>query len=80
MREERVLKDMTQLGERYDVAISTRISERSAAAAAILKEARGNYAMIVMGVSTRPGEELFFGNTTTAVLKDWKNPILMVAS
>jgi Kef-type K+ transport system membrane component KefB/nucleotide-binding universal stress UspA family protein len=80
VREERVLKDMTQLGERYDVAISTRISERSAAAAAILKEAGRHYAMIVMGVSARPGEELFFGNTATAVLKDWKNPILMVAS
>jgi nucleotide-binding universal stress UspA family protein len=36
--------------------------------------------MIVMGVSARPGEELFFGNTATAVLKDWKAPILMLAS
>jgi len=34
----------------------------------------------VMGVSARPGEELFFGNTMTAVLKEWKNPVLMLAS
>ena len=65
LREERVLKDMAELGERYDVAVTTRISPRAAAADAILKEGRRNFAMIVMGVSARPGEELFFGNTAT---------------
>ncbi|HEY4075795.1 MAG TPA: cation:proton antiporter [Rhizomicrobium sp.] len=80
LREESVLKDMSRLGERYDVMVTTKISPRSAAADAILKEARRSYAMIVMGVSARPGEELFFGNTATTVLKEWKNPILMLAS
>jgi Kef-type K+ transport system membrane component KefB/nucleotide-binding universal stress UspA family protein len=80
LREERVLKDMTELGERYGVAVTTRISPRSAAAGAILKEAARNFSMIVMGVAARPGEELFFGNTATAVLKDWQKPILMLAS
>jgi Kef-type K+ transport system membrane component KefB/nucleotide-binding universal stress UspA family protein len=79
-REEGVLKDMVQLGERYDVAVSTRISSRAAASGAILKEASRNTAMIVMGVNARPGEELFFGNTVTEVLKEWKSPALMVAS
>ena len=79
-REERVLKDMAELGERYDVTVTSRISPRSAAAEAILKEGRRNVAMIVMGVSARPGQELFFGNTATAVLKDWNAPILMLAS
>jgi Kef-type K+ transport system membrane component KefB/nucleotide-binding universal stress UspA family protein len=80
VREESVLKDMTELGERYDVTVTSRISPRSAAADAILKEARSNVAMIVMGVSARPGEELFFGNTATSVLKAWDAPILMLAS
>jgi Kef-type K+ transport system membrane component KefB/nucleotide-binding universal stress UspA family protein len=80
VREESVLKDMVELGERYNVKVITRISARSAAADAILKEAGRNFAMIVMGVSARPGEELFFGNTVAAVLKDWKAPILMLAS
>jgi nucleotide-binding universal stress UspA family protein len=79
-REEGVLKDMTQLGERYDVTASTRISSRSAASGAILKEASRNTMMIVMGVSARPGEELFFGNTVTEVLKDWKGAALLIAS
>ena len=78
VREEKVLKDIARLGERYDVAVSTHISSRTAAPAAILKEARRGYAMIVMGVSARPGEDLFFGNTVMAVLKEWKNPVLMV--
>jgi Kef-type K+ transport system membrane component KefB/nucleotide-binding universal stress UspA family protein len=80
LREERVLKDMTELGERYNVAVTTRISARSAAPEAILKEARRNISMIVMGVATRPGDDLYFGNTASAVLKDWHGPILMLAS
>jgi len=80
LREESVLKDTVELGERYDVTVRTRISPRSAAPDAILKEARRNFSMIVMGVSARPGEELFFGNTATAILKDWNGPILLLAS
>jgi nucleotide-binding universal stress UspA family protein len=80
LREERVLKDMAELGQRYDVPVITRISQRGAPAGAILTEARRGFSMVVMGVSARPGEELFFGNTVTAVLKDWKAPILLVAS
>jgi Kef-type K+ transport system membrane component KefB/nucleotide-binding universal stress UspA family protein len=80
LREERVLKDVTELGERYEVSVTTRISARSSAAPAILREAKRNYAMIVMGVSVRSGEDLFFGNTATSVLKEWTNPILFLAS
>jgi Kef-type K+ transport system membrane component KefB/nucleotide-binding universal stress UspA family protein len=80
LREERVLKEMAELGERYDVTASTHISPRASAADAILKEGRRNFAMMVMGVSARPGEELFFGNTATQVLKGWKRPILLLAS
>ena len=80
LREERVLKDMAELGQRYDVPVTTRISQRAAAAGAILTEAKRGFSMVVMGVSARPGEELFFGNTVTAVLKEWKAPILLVAS
>ena len=79
-REEGVLKDITELAERYDVRFSTRISKRGAAAEAILKEANNGYGMIVMGVSPRPGEQLFFGNTAAAVFRDWKHPLLLVAS
>ena len=80
LREESVLKDMVELGERYDVNVGTRVSSRSGAAQAILKEGARNYAMIVMGASARPGEELYLGNTAGTVLQAWNGPILMLAS
>jgi Kef-type K+ transport system membrane component KefB/nucleotide-binding universal stress UspA family protein len=79
-REEGVLKDMVELAERYDVGLTTFISRRSGAAEAILREARQGYGMIVMGVSSRVGAELFFGNTAASIFRDWKNPLLLVAS
>ena len=80
LRAERVLKDITELGQRYGAALTTHISARSAAADAIIKEGRRNISLIVMGVAARPGEELFFGDTASAVLKQWQAPILMLAS
>jgi nucleotide-binding universal stress UspA family protein len=79
-REEGVLKDMTGLGDRYGVVAATRISARGAPADAIIQESRRNYAMIVMGVSARPGEALFFGNTATKVVGACRMPVLFVAT
>jgi nucleotide-binding universal stress UspA family protein len=36
--------------------------------------------MIVMGASSRAGDALFFGNTASAVFRDWKNPLLLIVS
>jgi nucleotide-binding universal stress UspA family protein len=80
VREEGVLKDVTGLADRYGVRLITQISQRSGAPQAILREARKGYGMIVMGVTARPGEDLFFGNTAAAVLRDWKSPVLFIAS
>ena len=50
---------MTELGERYDVARDhPHLAALGRAPKPILKEGRRNFAMIVMGVSARPGEEL----------------------
>ena len=43
-------------------------------------ESRRGYDLIVLGVSRRPGETLFFGNTATAVLDRSKVSNLFVAS
>ncbi len=79
-REEGVLKDMTDLAERYGARLTTRISKRTAAADAILKDNSRGYDLLVMGVNPRPGEELFFGNTAAAVLRGWKGACLFLAS
>ena len=44
-------------------------------------EARlGGYNLIIMGVTRRPGEVLFFGNVATAILESSERSILFVAS
>jgi Kef-type K+ transport system membrane component KefB/nucleotide-binding universal stress UspA family protein len=78
-QEEAVLKDIAELGERYDVALRTALQPRGSAETAILRYA-ANHNLIVMGVSQRPGEQLFFGNTANGVLKKYGGAILFVAS
>ena len=47
---------------------------------AILREASRGYDLVVLGVSRRPGDMLFFGNTAAAVLERSPTSIPFVAS
>ncbi len=79
-QEEEVLKDIMHLAERYNVETRTRIAGRGDAAEVILAEGvRGHHDLIVMGVSLRSGEELFFGNTAAQILKGWEKSALLLA-
>jgi nucleotide-binding universal stress UspA family protein len=78
-QEEALLKDIVELGERYDVGLRTALQSRGNAEVAILRHG-ANHNLIVMGVSQRPGDQLFFGNTANAVLKKYDGAILFVAS
>ena len=64
-----ILNDIAELASRYNVKIETRRVSDVRPANAILNEAKaGAHDLIVMGVSRRPGERLYFGDTPTAVL------------
>ncbi|HEY8698573.1 MAG TPA: cation:proton antiporter [Rhizomicrobium sp.] len=78
--EEAVLKDISRLAARYRVRLRTQIESHDLTDAPILKEALKRHDLIVMGVSRRSGDGLFFGNTASALLKKWKGAILFVAS
>ncbi len=79
--EEAVLKDIAELADRYDARVRTALRIDAAAEEAILREAkRGNYDLIVLGVTRRPGDTLFFGNMAAAVLERGDTAILFVAS
>lgn len=80
LQEEAVLKDIADLGERYKVTVRTALQPKVAADDAILKIAASGHALIIMGVGRRPGEQLYFGNTASAILKKWKGTALLVAS
>jgi Kef-type K+ transport system membrane component KefB/nucleotide-binding universal stress UspA family protein len=77
--EDAVLKDIAQLASRYDLDVKTAVAANRATDKPIVREAP-NHDLIVMGVSRRPGNVLFFGNTAAALMKDWEGPILFVAS
>ncbi len=79
--EEIVLKDIAELADRYEARVRTALRVDVAAEDAILKEAeRGGYDLIILGVTRRPGETLFFGNMAAALLERCETAILFVAS
>jgi nucleotide-binding universal stress UspA family protein len=75
-----VLKDIAALAERYDVALRNTTRANVAPDQAILREAGRGYDLVVLAVSRRPGDVLFFGNTATAVLERSPTSILFLAS
>ncbi len=78
--EEAVLKDIAGLADRYDARVRTALRIDVAPEDAILKAAERGYDLIIMGVTRRPGETLFYGNTAAAVLERCETAILFVAS
>ncbi len=78
--ERAALADIAALAERYEVKLRTLTRANVAPDEAILGEARNGYDLVVLGVSRRPGDTLFFGNTATAVLDRSKVSNLFVAS
>jgi nucleotide-binding universal stress UspA family protein len=78
-REEAALKDIADLAERYGVAIETAMRAQGAPADAITREAAKGATLVVMGVSQRSGDELFFGETAATVLTACTTPLVLVA-
>jgi len=75
-----VLRDIAALAERYDVALRSTTRADIAPDQAILHEAARGYDLVVLGVSRRAGDVLFFGNTAAAVLERSPTSNLFVAS
>jgi nucleotide-binding universal stress UspA family protein len=75
-----ILDDISTLAERYNVDVRRNMVEHAAPVEAILKEAKRDYDLIVLGANRRPGEALFFGNTAAAILDRSPIPKLFVAS
>jgi nucleotide-binding universal stress UspA family protein len=75
-----MLKDIADLAVRYGVQVDTAIRTRATPDKAIAREVVKGAAMVVMGVTQRPGEELFFGDTATTVLAAVTCPVVLLAS
>lgn len=75
------IRDIVELGKAYGVEVKGTLRSRRAAENAIIREARdGEYDLVVMGVSPRPGEQLFFGEVPADLLARAPCSLLFVAS
>jgi Kef-type K+ transport system membrane component KefB/nucleotide-binding universal stress UspA family protein len=76
-REQAILKEIVQLAEQYDQQVATRVRADQSPDEAVLTEAkRDGHNLIIMGVSRRPGDSLFFGETAAGIFE--KSPISVV--
>jgi nucleotide-binding universal stress UspA family protein len=79
--EEAILKDVVAIADGYNMSVRTAVLADEAADEAILAQVkRRKNNLIVMGVSRRPGEKLFFGDTAASLLQDAETSLLFVAS
>jgi Kef-type K+ transport system membrane component KefB/nucleotide-binding universal stress UspA family protein len=79
--EEAILREIVELGDQMEVTVRTVVRTNAVAADGIMRQVRaGRHNLIVMGVSPRPGETLFFGAAPASVLGRSERSILIVAS
>jgi Kef-type K+ transport system membrane component KefB/nucleotide-binding universal stress UspA family protein len=79
--EQAILKDITQLADQYDQKVSTAVRSDVGADEAVLATAKkGGHNLIIMGVSRRPGDKLFFGETAAGVFERAPVSVVLVAS
>jgi Kef-type K+ transport system membrane component KefB/nucleotide-binding universal stress UspA family protein len=75
------IRDIIDLGKAYGVDVKGTVRNRRDAENAIIREARGGrYDLLVMGVSPRPGDQLFFGEVPADLLERAPCSLLFIAS
>lgn len=75
------IREVVELGEHYGVAVNGIIRTVSARQDAVLREVlSGRYDLLVMGVSPRSGEQLFFGDLAAEILERAACSLLFVSS
>jgi nucleotide-binding universal stress UspA family protein len=80
-QEQAIMRDIVEMADRHDVVARTAVHSDVAPHDAILAEMKKRgHGLIVMGVSRRPGDKLFFGDTAAAVLEKSPASIVFVAS
>jgi Kef-type K+ transport system membrane component KefB/nucleotide-binding universal stress UspA family protein len=76
-----ILNEVVEMADRYKAKIETLIRPSVALDGAILSEAKnGHHDLIVMGVTRRPGDKLFFGDTAAAVFAKSPSSLVLLSS
>jgi Kef-type K+ transport system membrane component KefB/nucleotide-binding universal stress UspA family protein len=75
------IREIVRLGEHYGIEVKGAVRNERATQNAILREiGAGGHNLLVMGVSPRPGDELFFGDIAAEVLERAECSVLFVSS
>ena len=75
-----IIREIVRLGETYGVEVRGAVRGDGAASSEILRQVRaGGHNLLVMGVSPRPGEDLFFGDVPSELLADCDCSILFIS-
>jgi nucleotide-binding universal stress UspA family protein len=78
---EAIIREIVRLGDPYGVEVKGALRRTSTPQEAILRQLKvGDYNLLVMGVSPRPGEQLFFGQVPAELLRRAECSVLFVAS
>lgn len=76
-----IMKDFVEMADRYEARAKVTVQVDAAPDQAILAELKGgDYDLVIMGVSRRPGDRLFFGDTAAAVFEHAAVSVIFVAS
>jgi nucleotide-binding universal stress UspA family protein len=76
-----IMKDFVEMADRYEARAKVTMQTDAIPDKAILAELKGaDYDLIIMGVSRRPGDRLFFGDTAAAVFEHAAVSVIFVAS
>ncbi|MGE3156608.1 MAG: cation:proton antiporter [Xanthobacteraceae bacterium] len=80
-QERAIVDEIAAIAKHYEVTLNTETNSGPAPDKAIVKAAKsGQHDLIIMGVSRRPGDRLFFGETAATVFEEAPISIVFVAS
>jgi nucleotide-binding universal stress UspA family protein len=80
-QERAIVDEIAAIAKHYEVTLNTETNSGLAPDKAIIKAAKsGQQDLIIMGVSRRPGDRLFFGETAATVFEEAPISIVFVAS
>jgi Kef-type K+ transport system membrane component KefB/nucleotide-binding universal stress UspA family protein len=79
--EEAIIREIVRLGDHYGVEVRGAVRSVRTPQEAILRQLEvGGHNLLVMGVSPRPGEQLFFGEVPAELLERAECSVLFLAS
>lgn len=81
LESEGILKDVADLAQHFEARMRPLIQRSRTPETSILEEFnRGHYDLMVVGVTARPGDRLYFGNTAQTLLAKAERSLLLVSS